>query len=181
MNNLQQQQKKILTYKQNKRRSKLVNFSGKSLTGLTTVGAFFAYESYIDWSNFKQDLENFMVFNEGSMELNLAIAFPMLIGGIVYLFVMRRKNREFFKDKASLGLLIAIFITYLLYSVAEVLLFSLIGAFSGVFVDEFALSPLAKKYQSKAEESLDYEKEYNKEQIRIAARTKAGRDLNGSV
>ena len=99
---------------------------------------------------------------------------------IVFMFVMRKKNKEYFSDKVSLSLLIAICFTYLIYSVIEVTLFSLIGAFTGAVVDEFLFNPLAKKSRVKAGDEKEIEMEYKKEQRRITARQKAREDM-GSV
>jgi hypothetical protein len=146
--------KEPLTAKQNKKRYKRINFLSKGFIGLTTVGGFVGYQSYINWDNFQEDLENFVLVEENSMKLNVAVAMPFLIAMLVYLFVMRKKNKDFFRDKASLGLFIAILITYAFYSIAQALLFSLIGAFVGVIFDEWAFTPLSQKYKEDFEERI---------------------------
>jgi hypothetical protein len=94
---------------------------------------------------------------------------------------MLRKNRQFFNDKASLGLLTTIVIFYLVYSVIEVTLFSLVGAFVGTTIDEFIFSPISKHYKMLAGEERDIDNEYKREQRRIKARKQAQEDLDGSV
>ena len=74
-----------------------------------------------------------------------------MIGMIVFLFVMLKKNKEFFSDKISMSLLIAILLTYLVYSTIEVTLFSLIGgAFTGSLIDEMLFNNLAKRDKIRA-------------------------------
>lgn len=162
-------------------RSKLYKALGNLTIGITTLGGFYAYESYIDWENFKNDVDNFVVVQEESVKLNLVFALPFLIGVLVYLFVMRKRNADFFKDKASISLLFAITISYLIYSVIELALFSMIGAFVGSLADELGFSMLSKKAKEKAVEDRDIEIEYAKEINRIKAREQALSDLNGSV
>ena len=166
-----------------KRRSKTYKFTGTALTGLTTAGGFVAYESMIDWNNFKQEMGEFVVISQESVKLNMAIALPFLISIIVFLFVMMKKNREFFKDKVSMNLLIAICIFYLVFSVIEATLAALIGAFAGSVFDEFIFSPLSKSAKAKAEEEHEIDLEVQKETRRILARkiSKEEEQLNGSV
>ena len=73
-----------------------------------------------------------------------------MIGMIVFLIVMIKKNKEFFSDKISMSLLIAILFTYLVYSMIEVTLFSLIGAFTGSLIDEMLFNNLAKRDKIRA-------------------------------
>ncbi len=42
---------------------KVLRGAGLTTIGLTTTGGFFAYQSVIDWNNFKNDLTNFVVVN----------------------------------------------------------------------------------------------------------------------
>lgn len=188
MSKKRNQKKELLTERQYKRRKKAVQITSKSLIGLTTAGGFFAYEMVIDWANFKSDIENFFVVQEETLQLNVMVAMPFLIGLIVFLIIMRKKNKEYFKDKVSIGVLIAILITYFFYSIAEAVLFSLIGAFVGTFIDEFGLTPIVNSYAKKEAKALSYEEEYDKEKIRISARKNAQEEsreeevkLNGSV
>lgn len=162
-------------------KSKLFRGIGLTTIGLTTTGGFYAYESMIDWANFKQDMENFVVINQETVQLNLMVAMPFLIGIIVFLMVMRKKNREFFKDKVSMNLLIAICILYLVYSVIEATLFALMGAFAGSVLDEFGFNLISKHYRMKAGDEKDIEAEFKKEKQRIKARKLAQIEVDGSV
>lgn len=162
-------------------RSKVYKVTGTATTGLTTMGGFVAYGAFTDWAGFKQDLDNFIVVQQESIKLNLALAIPMLIGVIVFLFVTMKKNKDFFSDKVSIGLLTTILICYLIYSIIEITLASLVGAFVGSVIDEFGFSMLANKNKQKAEEEKEVDSEYEKELRRIKAREKARETLNGSV
>lgn len=157
---------------------------GLSTLGLTTSGGFLTYQILTDWASFQTEFENFMVVQEETVKLNMAIAMPVLIGLIVFIFVAMKKNRDFFRDKTSIGLLLAITILYLVYSVLEVTLASLVGAFVGSLIDEFIFMPLSKKNLKLSEEAHERDLEYDKETIRIKARQQAQKDiggLNGSV
>lgn len=164
-----------------RKRGKLLRGAGLTTIGLTTTGGFFAYQSVIDWNNFKNDLTNFVVVNQENVKLNLSIALPFMIGMIVFLFVMIKKNKEFFSDKVSMSLLIAILFTYLVYSTIEVTLFSLIGAFTGSIIDEILFNNLAKRDKIRAGDEKEYTMEKRKEEIRLKARAKARANNDGSV
>ena len=164
-----------------KRRSKIFRLIGQLTIGLFTVSGFIIYESIIDWSNLKQDIENFIVVNQQSIKLNFGIAFPFLIALIVFLFVMLKKNREFFKDKVSFNLLMTIIVLYLFYSVVEATLCALIGALCGSLLDEIIFNPLSKSAKIKANEQHEFELEEEREKRRIKARRKAREELDGSV
>jgi len=164
-----------------RKRSKALRGAGLTTIGLTTTGGFFAYESIIDWNNFKNDLTNFVVVNQENIKLNLSIALPFMIGMIVFLIVMMKKNKEFFSDKISMSLLVAIFFTYLIYSVIEVTLFSLVGAFTGSLIDEMLFNNLAKRDKIRAGDEKEYTMEKRKEQIRLKARAEARANNDGSV
>lgn len=71
-----------------KLRSKVYKGLGTSSIAITTLGGFVAYESAIDWNNFKTELENFIVVNPETVKLNLAIAFPLLIAILVFIWVV---------------------------------------------------------------------------------------------
>jgi len=167
--------------KKYKRRSRLFKTLGIGTIFTTTTGGFLAYQMAIDWQNFKNEFDEFIVIEENYTKLNLLVALPILMGLLVFLFVMLRKNRQFFNDKASLGLLTTIVIFYLVYSVIEVTLFSLVGAFVGTTIDEFIFSPISKHYKMLAGEERDIDNEYKREQRRIKARKQAQEDLDGSV
>ena len=172
---------KIHSEKFYRKRSKALRGAGLTTIGLTTTGGFFAYQSIIDWNNFKDDLTDFVVVNQENVKLNLSIALPFMIGMIVFLIVMLKKNKEFFSDKISMSLLIAIVFTYLIYSIVEVTLFSLIGAFTGSIVDEMLFNNLAKRDKIRAGDEKEYTMEKRKEQIRLKARAEARVNNDGSV
>lgn len=165
-----------------KLRSRVYKVAGEATLAATTLGGFAIYESAINWSNFKQDMENFVMIQENSVKLNLAMAFPMLIAIIVYLAVVLKKNREFFKDKVSIGLLLTIVILYMFYSIIEVAMASLIGAFGGSLLSEFVFTPLSQSAKKKHEYEQVLSSEYDKEKIRITARKLVeSEDMDGSV
>jgi len=170
-----------MSEKKYKIRSKIFRAAGIGTIATTTLGGFFAYQAAIDWQNFKNELDQFVVIEENYTKLNLLIALPALMGLLVFVFVMLRKNRQFFSDKASLSLFITLVVLYLMYSVIEVTLFSLVGAFVGTTVDEFVFAPISKHYKNLAGEERDIENEYKREQRRIKARAQAREDLDGSV
>lgn len=180
-------QKKI-KIKNPRLRSKVFKALGMSSIGVTTLSGFFVYESLINWNNFKQELDNFIIISQESIKLNLAIAFPLLISLVIFLAIFMRKNREYFKDKVSLAILLAIGVFYLVYSVVEVALSSLIGAFAGAVLDEFLFTPLSVANAKKAADDHEIELEVKKEKARDKTRREiaeqnaieAGR-LNGSA
>lgn len=169
------------TTKQYRNKSRLFKALGITSTSLGTLGGFFIYQMAIDWQNFQSELENFVVVNQENIKLNMVLALPILISIIVFVGITLRKNREFFKDKVSLSLLMTIAIFYLIYSVIELTLASLTGAFLGSIVDEFVFTPLARRNTELFEENKGVDIEYEKEMRRIKARKKAKEDLDGSV
>ena len=88
-----------------KLRATLWAFFGYLSVGLGTVIGFLAYQFLVDWQDFKDDLNNFVVIQEDSVKLNMAIALPMLIALLIFLWVVGRKNVDFFRNKTSLTLL----------------------------------------------------------------------------
>ena len=162
-------------------RSKVYKLTGTSVVGLSTLGGFVGYQMYTDWIGFRNDMQNFYIVYQDTAKLNLFVALPFLISMMIALFVATKKNKDFFKDKMSLGLLVAIVIFYLVYSVIEVAIFSLIGAFAGSVIDEFAFSPLSNSCDKKYIEQREINIEYDKEKRRILARQQAQEELDGSV
>lgn len=169
------------TTKKYQNRSKLFKGLGIASTSIGTLGGFLVYQIAIDWQNFQTELENFVVISQENVKLNMILALPILISIIVFVGVTLRKNREFFKDKVSLSLLMTIAIFYLIYSVIELTLASLIGAFLGSIVDEFIFTPIALRNKELFEENKDIDVEYEKEMRRIKARKKVKEELDGSV
>lgn len=168
--------------RKHKRRAFWLRFAGIFSIFTTTSGAFLFYGMVTDWEQFKKDIEGFAVVQEDYLKLNIFYAMPILVGILVFLFIMIRKNREFFKDKASLGVLTTLIVFYLIYSMIEMTLFALSGALVGTLLDEFLFLPIAKHQRKLAGEERDIDNEYRKEQRRIKARKQALEDdLNGSV
>lgn len=160
-----------------KLRSKVYKASGNGLVFLTTFGAWFGYESAIDWSNFKNELGNFIVVSQESLKINLAIAFPLLMLILLFSIIYKKKNSDFFKDKISFSLFIAILVMWIIYSTVEIVLIGLIGAFAGVIVDEVIFTPMSKKAKLKA----DDDHEIAMEERKISVRKKAREDIDGTV
>lgn len=164
-----------------KLKAKIFRTLGILALAITTIGSFLIYEYKVNWVNFKQDLDNFVLVNEHSVKLNLAIALPFAIVLVVFVIVASKKNKDFFTHRLSLNLLFIIIILYLFYSIVEVTIASLIGAFAGSLIDEFIFSPLSMKYTRLATEKKELDFEYEKEKRRIIARKKAEEELDGSV
>lgn len=171
-------EKKTINYR---RKARLYKALGYTTLGTGTLGGFFVYQSATNWSQFQSDLENFIVIQQESIKLNMVLAFPILLSIIIFTWITLRKNRDFFKDKVSLSLLMTISSLYLIYSVIEMTLATLVGAFAGAIVDEFIFTPLANANRQKFLDNKEVDAEYEKEMRRIKARQKAKEDLDGSV
>lgn len=169
------------TTKNFRTKSRVFKALGVVSTTLGTFGGFFVYQFATNWENFQTELENFVVVNQESIKLNMVLALPILISIIVFLGITLKKNREFFKDKVSLGLLMTIAIFYLVYSVIEMTLATLVGAFLGSVIDDFIFSPIAQANEQLYLDNKDIDVEYDKEMKRIKAREKVKVDLDGSV
>lgn len=154
---------------------------GYATTGFGTLGGFFVYQFITDWEQFQTQLENFVVVNQESVKLNMILALPILLSIIIFSSITLRKNRDFFKDKVSLSLLITIAVFYLIYSIIEMTLATLTGAFIGSIIDEFVFTPLASRNKNLYDENKEVDAEYDKEMRRIKARQKVKEDLDGSV
>ena len=159
-----------------KLRSKVYKGIGTSATFATTVGGFVAYESAINWNNFKNDLENFVVINE-SVKLNLAIALPALVAIIVFIWIYRKKNEEALKGKVAFSLLFGIVVLWLLYSLIEAALMAMIGGFVGAVFDELIFTPLSTSAKLKADDDHDVYLEIRKEKVRQKVRD----EIDGTV
>lgn len=167
--------------KKYKRKARRYKIAGMSTIGLTTVGGFTAYQSFIDWENFRTEINEFVIVQENTMKLNLVVALPILIGTVIFIWAVLRKNREYFKDKISLNVMILIIVLYMIYSIIEVTMASLVGLLAGSFIDEFVFMPLSEKNMLLSKEQHEIDTEYAKEAVRIKARKKAQDDINGSV
>lgn len=168
--------------KKHKRLANFYRFAGSFLVFITTSGSFLFYGMVTDWEQFVNDIEGFAVVQDDYLKLNIFYALPILIGMGIFLFVTIKKNSDFFKDKASLGVLTALIIFYAIYSVIELTLFSLFGALVGTLLDEFIFYPLSKKERLLAGEARDVDNEFKKEQRRIKARKQAQEEtLDGTV
>lgn len=164
-----------------KRRATLFRLIGLLIVASTTIGAFLIYQSVMNWENFTQNTDVFVVVNEESLKLNSTIAAPLFGGLFVFLIVLLRRNKDFFSTKYSIGLIFALVLMYLIYSVIEVVLFSLVGAVVGSVVDDYIFRPIARMYAEKAEDQGEIEDEFEKEKRRIKARRLAKEELDGSV
>lgn len=171
-------EKKTIKYR---RKSRVYKALGYLSLGTGTLGGFFVYQFATDWSQFQSELANFVVVQQESIKLNMVLAIPILLSIVIFSWITMRKNREFFKDKVSLSLLITMSIFYLIYSVIEMTLATLAGAFIGSIIDEFIFMPLSNSNKQRFLENKDVDLEYEKETRRIKARKKAEGDLNGSV
>lgn len=169
-----QKEKKPKNYKL---RSKVYRALGTTGIGLTTLSGFIVYESLIDWQNFKNDLEHFIVVNPDTVKVNLAIAFPLLIAILVFVWVFWKKNKEQLKGKVMLPILIITIILWLVYSVIEATLCALVGAFVGAFFDEVIFTPLSNRARERAEDDHEIAQEIRKEKVRKKVRD----ELDGSV
>lgn len=118
---------------------------------------------------------NFII--EDSSKLNMLYALPILTGFLVFLFVVLKKNKAFFKDKIALGMVIFTAVLYLLYSMIGMFLAVMIGATIGVFFDEFVFAPLSNGNRKKADFKKELGQEREKERVRQEVRNK----LDGSV
>ena len=146
-----------------------------------TVLGFLGYQFLVDWQNFKNELDNFVIIQEESVKLNMTIALPMLIGLLIFLWVVGRKNADFFRNKISLTLLTTLMVLYLVYSVIELTLFTLLGASIGGLFDDYFFAIMARRNREKAEDQKDIDSEYEKEKKRIIARQQAREELDGTV
>ena len=159
-----------------KLRSKVYKGIGTSATFATTIGGFVAYESAINWNNFKTDLENFVVINE-SVKLNLAIALPALIAIIVFIWIYRKKNEEALKGKVAFSLLFGVVVLWLVYSIIEATLMAMIGGFVGAVFDELIFTPLSQSAKRKADDDHEVSLEIRKERVRQKVRD----EIDGTV
>lgn len=162
-----------------------IRLLGFILIGLCILGGVGVYELVIKpetqtitelenaWGMLK---ENIFVEQEG-MKLNFFIAGPALVGIIIWLIIILKKNKKFFNDKISLGLLIMIIIFYTIYSLIGWIMSSLIGAFVGVVIMEFVLEPMAKRNMLYASEDKEIRLEMKKER----ARRKVRDEIDGTV
>jgi hypothetical protein len=166
-----------------KYRTQSIIFKGLGYASLLigTVGGFFVYQVVTDWSQFQTELENFVVINQDTVKLNMVVAIPILLSIIIFTWIVMRKNREFFKDKISLGLFMMIAILYLIYSLIELTLATLTGAFLGAIIDEFIFNPIASHYSRLYVDNKEIDVEYDKELRRVKARQKVKVDTDGSV
>lgn len=166
-------------------RSRLYKGLGVGTISASTLGGVSVYEFLIKPSEqvgqeFESGIQMFMdniIVQPETAQLNIVLALPFLIGIIVWLLVMKKKNKEYFKDKMSLSLFVLIAVLYLVYSIIGYAMSSLIGAWIGVMIEEFLFNPLAEKSMSEVEFQKDIEKEKRKEMARAIARKKAERDL----
>lgn len=164
-----------------KRRRNIFRGLGYFSLGTGTLGGFLIFQATTNWSQFQSELENFVVVQEESLKLNMTLALPILISMLVFIRVTLKKNREFFKDKVSLNILMTLVVLYSIYSVITLTLATLVGAFIGAIGQEFIFEPIAISNDKKYQEEKDMDVEYDREKVRIKARKMAREDLDGSV
>lgn len=164
-----------------KLRAKVYKFIGTLITFLTTTSGFIAYQMYTNFEEFEKNISNFVVVKEETLKLNMTLALPFLIGLVIFVFVAASRNKEFFKQEISVDLLLIIVILYLIYSVVEVTMSSLIGALIGSILNDFIFLPLYRYNNEKFLESKEINSEFEKEKQRIRARKQVEEELNGSV
>lgn len=164
-----------------KLRSRVWAFLGYLTLASTTIGGFVLYGFATNWSQFQKDIENFVVIQEESVKLNLMVALPLLVTLLIFIWIVGRKNKEVFLNKISLSLLATLVVFYLIYSVIEITLFTLVGAFIGGVADDFIFTPMSKKNSKLALDKKDIDAEYDREKKRIQARKQAREELDGTV
>lgn len=124
--------------------------------------------------DFANAFEEFKLFEEG-MKLNMGVALPIIAGLIVFLFVVLKKNKDFFKDKSSIGLMIAIAFMYLAYSLIGIFMSACIGALPGVLAQEFGFEPHYRREIKLAEIDNELKLEEVKESVREEVRERRRR------
>lgn len=119
-------------------------------------------------------VNNFQLFEEG-LKLNMSVAFPFIAGLIVFLLIVLRKNRDFFKDKASVGLLVAALFMYLSYSLIGFFMSACIAALPSVIAQEFGFEPAYRRQMEFHKMEKELELEERKEEARIEVRERRRR------
>lgn len=155
-----------------KLRSKVYNGVGNSVFGLGVFGSFFGYEMATDWSNFKNELDDFVVINQETLKINLFIALPALIVLVIYIILWRKRNKKAIDESGNItfGILIALIFTYAIYSIIEVTMITLAGAFTGSLIDAYIFKPLSKSAKIKASDDKEISLEIRREKARKKAR-----------
>lgn len=160
-----------------KKRSKVYSGLGTlTLLGFTG-GGFFGYEIITDWSNFKNEFENFVVIQEDSFKVNIAIALPALIALLVFVWVYRKKHKKALEGKVAFSLFFLLIFLWIVYSIIEVVLFTVMGAFVGSAIDEALFMPLSNSASKKAIDDHDVELEMRREK----SRRKVREEIDGTV
>ena len=162
-----------------KLRSKVYNGVGNSVFGLGVFGSFFGYEMATDWSNFKNELDEFVVINEETLKVNLFIALPALIVICIYIILWIKRNKKALEESGNItfGILIALIITYAVYSIIEVTMITLSGAFVGSLLDSYIFKPLSNSAKLKSMDDHEIALEMRREKARKRARD----DIDGTV
>ena len=163
--------------KNHKVRAILARVLGWVTIGLTTSTGVLLY-TFIPEINggddFLQAMQNFQLFEEG-LKLNMAVAMPIIAGLIVFLFIVLKKNKEFFKDKSSVSLMLAIVFMYLAYSLIGIFMSACIGALPAVLAQEFGFEPVYRREMEKVKLEKEMKLEAEKEEIREEVREKRRR------
>lgn len=163
--------------KNHKARAVLSRVFGWITVGLTTSTGVALY-SFVPEINggddFASAMAQFQLFEEG-LKLNMTVALPIVAGLLVFLFIVLKKNRDFFKDKSSIGLMIAIVLMYLAYSLIGIFMSACIGALPAVLAQEFGFEPLYRREIEKANIDKDLQIETIKEELREEVRERRRR------
>lgn len=155
-----------------KLRSKVYNWVGNSIFGLGVFGSFLGYEMATDWSNFKNELNDFVVINQENLKINLFIALPALIVLVIYVILWRKRNKKALEENGNItfGILMALIITYAVYSIIEVTMITLAGAFAGSLLDSYIFKPLSNGAKLKSMDDHEIVLEMRREKVRKKAR-----------
>lgn len=163
--------------KNHKVRAYVARALGWTTIGLTTSAGVLVYAlapQINGAEEFTQAMQEFKLFEEG-LKLNMGVAIPLIAGLLVFLFIVLKRNKEFFKDKASIGLMIAIALMYLAYSLIGLFMSACIGALPAVLAQEFGFEPMYRREIEKAKIDKELELEVVKEELREEVRERRRR------
>lgn len=163
--------------KNHKRKAYFYRIIGWFSTLTTTTAGVLLYTfspSLNGAGEISEAVNNFQLFEEG-LKLNMSVAFPFIAGLIVFLLIVLRKNRDFFKDKASVGLLVAALFMYLSYSLIGFFMSACIAALPSVIAQEFGFEPAYRRQMEFHKIEKELELEERKEEARIEVRERRRR------
>lgn len=161
---------KTKAYKKNRNLYYLFKTLGILSIVIFSIVGFLVYNFLNEWSIFIDNWENFKLIEKDTLKLNWVVAFPILISLLVFLFVMYKKNKAFFKGKITLNIVFLLAFIYFVYSVIGAMMGILLGLLVGCFLEEFVFGILAKHYHFIMMEHRQNYQEYEKEIIRQKAK-----------